>query len=69
MNLNRFLSGLTRQVKGERATAPPPQRRDDQDDGIGVPVPAGPRPIRGGAQAKPPALEDEEFDAELTLRP
>lgn len=66
MNFNRFLSGLSRRIKGEQAASP--QRRDDADDGIGVPVPAGPRPIRGGAHAKLPALEDEELDAELTLR-
>lgn len=68
MNLNRFLSGLTRRIKGEQATSPQLHRRDDQDDGIGVPVPAGPRPIRGGAHAKLPAVQDEELDAELTLR-
>lgn len=38
---------------------------DDWDDGIGVPVPTGPRPRRGGAQAKPPALPDEEFEERL----
>ncbi len=30
-----------------------PPRRDD-DDGIGVPVPVGPRPRKGGAAAAPP---------------
>ena len=27
---------------------------DDHDDGVGVLVPAGPKPRKGGAHAKPP---------------
>ncbi|GAA5532339.1 hypothetical protein Dalu01_00728 [Deinococcus aluminii] len=27
---------------------------DDEDEGLGVPVPVGPHPRRGGAQARPP---------------
>lgn len=30
-------------------------RRDEHDDGVGVLVPAGPKPRKGGAEAKPPA--------------
>lgn len=37
----------------------PPRRRDEGEDGLGVPVPVGPRPRRGGAQAQPPREEEE----------
>ncbi|WP_161780328.1 hypothetical protein [Deinococcus sp. RL] len=37
----------------------PPRRRDEGEEGPGVPVPTGPRPRRGGAQAQPPREEEE----------
>ncbi|WP_415814043.1 hypothetical protein [Deinococcus marmoris] len=55
MGLGRWLAGLFR-----RDTRTPP--RDDQDDGVGVLVPAGPRPLRGGAHAQPPRPEKEGRD-------
>ncbi|MBB6016411.1 hypothetical protein ACFP9V_08900 [Deinococcus radiopugnans] len=57
MNLRRWLAGVFR--RDTRGPIPP---RDDQDDGIGVLVPAGPRPLRGGAHAKPPVPEKERQD-------
>ncbi|MBB5233822.1 hypothetical protein [Deinococcus budaensis] len=36
----------------------PPGNDDDEEDGPGVPVPVGPRPRRGGAQARPPVAEE-----------
>ncbi|CAM3636668.1 hypothetical protein DEFR109230_06305 [Deinococcus frigens] len=58
MNLYRWLSGVFR-----RDTQRPTPPRDDQDDGMGVLVPAGPRPLRGGAHAKPPMPQPERQDA------
>ncbi|MFK7603396.1 hypothetical protein ACI3L1_14415 [Deinococcus sp. SM5_A1] len=58
MNLLRWLAGMFR-----RDTRNSP--RDDQDDGVGVLVPAGPRPLRDGAHARPPVPETEGRD---TLR-
>lgn len=34
--------------------AKPSKRRDDEDEGLGVLVPAGPRPRKGGAEASIP---------------
>lgn len=34
--------------------APPGKRRDDEDEGLGVLVPAGPKPRKGGASAPIP---------------
>ncbi|UQN07130.1 hypothetical protein [Deinococcus sp. QL22] len=36
------------------------QQREDEGDGTGVLVGVGPRPLRGGAQAKPPQHVVEE---------
>ncbi|BDP42991.1 hypothetical protein DAETH_29600 [Deinococcus aetherius] len=38
--------------------APVAPRRDDDDEGPGVPVPAGPRLPRDGARARPPHERD-----------
>ncbi|MBB5365587.1 hypothetical protein [Deinococcus humi] len=57
MNLRRWLSGVFRRDLS-RQTPP----RDDQDDGLGVLVPAGPRPLRGGAHAQPPKPQEDRRD-------
>ncbi|MDV6374613.1 hypothetical protein [Deinococcus arenicola] len=38
--------------------------KDRWDDGTGVLVPAGPRPLRDGAHAQPPELERERQHAQ-----
>lgn len=52
-------------TRGETLRAPepvfPPRRRPGDDDGLGVPVPAGPKPRVGGAAAAPPARERREL--------
>lgn len=48
------LGGLKREEPRPRSP-----RRDEGEDGLGVPVPVGPRPRRGGAQAQPPKEEEE----------
>ncbi|GGL91735.1 hypothetical protein GCM10010840_32290 [Deinococcus aerolatus] len=55
MTLRRWLVGVFR-----RDTRPLPPPRDGQDDGTGVLVPAGPRPLRGGAHARPPVPDTEQ---------
>ncbi|BDP40163.1 hypothetical protein DAETH_01320 [Deinococcus aetherius] len=64
-NRNLFMSGVVgwaRQITGEGSTqeSPPHRLRGDGEEGLGVPVPVGPRPIRGGAHAAFP--EDVEDD-------
>ncbi|WP_309571797.1 hypothetical protein [Deinococcus sp.] len=53
--LRRLNAWLLRRADRRLNTSTP--RRDggdDHDDGVGVLVPAGPRPWQGGAQARPP---------------
>ncbi|SMB90286.1 hypothetical protein [Deinococcus hopiensis] len=53
--LRKFLGKLT--GAGVKRFSPP-RRGRDEDEGLGVPVPAGPQPWKGGAHAKlPPELE------------
>ena len=54
--LNRWLLGRAERRLEAEMTRPSPRRPgpDDSDDGIGVPVPTGPRPRRDGALAQPP---------------
>lgn len=49
-----FLSRVVKWMEKRRGAASSPRRPNDEDDGAGVPVPTGPRPRRGGAQARPP---------------
>lgn len=64
MNLKR-LFGLKSGANEPGRAARQSGKRDDSDDGVGVPVPTGPRPLRGGAHAKPPPLPQESPSLEL----
>ncbi|MFC5849809.1 hypothetical protein [Deinococcus petrolearius] len=58
MNLKGWSGGFRRLVSAPEQSSS--RRPDDRDDGLGVPVVAGPRPRRGGAQARPPEPERED---------
>lgn len=58
---------IVRRLFTRRSAWRPPPGFEEGDGGMKVPIPTGPRPRIGGAEAQPPEVEEEAWDPTVPL--